>query len=412
MESKQMDLSSLSQNLDDYVPTLKGNPEDALNDLIQFLRSLLNNVGIRVTYEPPNRVMTREDTKIVLSVNRNKADFEVPLARECGGIVISVRHFSGGRGSWTWEYLAIPAGEFGPIPSKKTLKNALTRGKYTVFEAIDGTTICLYYHNGTWCMSTKNGYEVSSLVWRGITYSKALKEVLSTYTDFNWSALSTDCCYTIGFRHPTHHPFQPAKRAWFIDARNTTTMEAAENVTGLPPQTVVESPDGVVGLADRALKYWEDTKEANYGYVLRSRDPTQPDLFLESTLLCRIREFVYHMKFIPNRERRIKTKQLFSDIKYVVLRAYLDPVRRELFIRMFPQFQSIYDDIEVFINKLVQKITQPKADFEVDPAFLDRVHIYLNKEHPRISSRTKTSIIRDVLTNSILLDLYAEFLLQ
>ena len=426
-----MDISSLSQNLDEFVSQIGRSSErpmsfeDSLNELIEFLRSVLNEKGIRITYEPPANISRREDTKIVLSVNKHKADFDVPLVRECGGIVLSIRHpvrriLSAGSSSepvvsekWTWRWLAVPPGEFGPNPPKRVLKSNLTKGKYKVFEAIDGTTVCLYNHSGGWHMSTKNGYDVTNLSWRGITYNRALREVLSQYKEFSWGNLNPECCYTIGFRHPIHHPFQPAKKAWFISACNTLTMEDADNVTGLEEQRVVEEDlPGILHKAENALATWEDVKEANYGYVLRSQDPTKPDLFIESTLMCRIREFIYHMKFIPSREKRIKSKQLFSNIKYVVLRAYLDPVRRELFIRLFPQFQHIYDDLDVFINKLVQKITRPKADFEVDPTFLDRIRIYLNKEHPRISSRTKTSIIRDVLTTSILLDLYAEYLLD
>jgi hypothetical protein len=359
--------------------------------------------------------------KIMLSTTRHKADFSVPVVRRCNGVMLHVGEYidekDNNRSYLKCNPMVIPANDLTTKIDKKVIDGHLKNGKYDIYMINDGTTVNIYYdenhiwntigddekqhyHKGKWMFSTKNASNVETMTWRGSTYGDVIREVLSKYPDFSLDKLDKNTTYTIGFKHPAHHPFGQPKEwvsgsdndsslhwiisAWFIQSYKIGDKEAIRDADiGLPLQKKHELSEferddseshfqNILSDAHSSLQNYSRGYRINLaveekqpppvflGAFLRSKDESATgqfsDVLVESTLWVAIRHSIYQKPFIANKVLRDKQDQSFKNFTCVIVDAYLNFKKNKEFIMLFPQFQHYYDKMQSTIEAVTVAI--------------------------------------------------------
>jgi hypothetical protein len=345
--------------------------------------------------------------RILLAANRFKANYNIPLVRQANGIVLEIYEREGKLFCYS---LVVPPNDFNPHFEVDDVEHDFNQGKYQIYDIKDGTTLNLYYdphyiesqtiteevegtsptpkihkiHKvGAWLRSTKNAFNIDDLTWRGFTYQKVIDDVLKNYPEFNLDRLDRNKVYSIGFKHPAFHPFgQPRewldshfveaaenwiKYAWLIQVydRSTHTISEASDL-GLPLQRPLDIEGlNFAQMLERTRSALDEYRAAKgkctpfLGYILRTNDPQHSrtsDILLESDLWHSIRHSVYQLPFIANRTIREKQEQNFKSMQYIIIDAFLDLTKRELFSLLFPQFEEKHARLDKLIAQLVNAI--------------------------------------------------------
>lgn len=381
-------------NLSEYLRSLE-------NVDIDDIRSDLGPRGIQVSYEPT--IKTEKSGRYVISTRRYKkvANFNDKLTRQCGGVVVEYN---------TNKILAFPP---KPCNPRRNFKNVdLTQ--YDVYQINDGTTVTLYHYDDKWQVSSLNGYSVGALVWAGTkTFKQVLTECLATCADFSWDRLDTNKCYTVGFRHPEYHPFNPNKKVWFIQSVDLSSQNVDEFIPnyeddiGIPFQTKVDMTIKTLieNVQNAGFNYIRDGT-IDMGYILRpNSDNDIEHILLESSLLKYIKKFVYNDRsgrLNPREENYVGAN---NRMIYIALKSYLDVNDHYVFKSLFSQHVDLYDLFNEFIEKLMDALLGEENEYTKFATTVMRP--YLIKEHklkPRPDMRR--SILKDFLIDGVFLDEY------
>lgn len=382
---------------------------DEFEEIIQYLYKTLLPLGIRFTYETLEGIETRNLTRVVLVAKDSSKHFNKPIVNQCNGAIIGFYRIKqdGLTSSWSCKLLSRPPNVF--CPKYKTINMRY----YDVYKAEDGTTITLYHLDDEWLLSTKNGYDVGDLEWRGAKYKDLFMEALEeTSPGFDINSLDKNVSYTIGFCHPIHHPFRNIKKIWFIYAYNLAEGTVADN-PGLPEQEKIESDDHneLIYKAMGAYKNFIKTGEINFGYILRycghAKYKSMPDVFIESSLMSNIRRVLYQQTFIKDEKLRRKVKKRFSHIEYVILRSYLDINKKKILPNILPQYKETFEQFDNIVNQAVESICKgdPKDDLEKSLLVYtkSKLHIYGEAELSK-------DVVKDVITNPETIEIYVKHL--
>lgn len=402
------------------------------DDLIHHLIEKVRSYNIKITYELIHNENKEKVNyiRVLLSTQRNRANFNIPLVKQCSGVIVLID-----LQKQKCKILAKPPEEFLFINKfrRRNIAYNIDKQKYNIYQIEDGTTITLYFDPITekWCISTKNGYDVSSLEWRGYNYQDALNEVLEEYPDFSFNNLDKKYSYTIGFKHPSMHPFMPDKKAWFISTNSNDDLQI-----GIPKQEKVNiKSDELFQNLDRALKEYLKNGKINYGYILRpnksdieSNKNWQKTLLAESSLMSNIRELIYQLPFTRNPTEFNRQKQYFKDMKYVILLCYLDATKRDLFWKLFNQYHDKFKKLNVMINRVVSyiiklrdnptEIQSESFEFKLATRLNQFVGIIYDKgRQGNISSSKKNtqelkSTIKDIITKPMYAPIYYDILIK
>lgn len=393
--------------------------------------------------------------RIILTQNRNKSNFNFPLAFEANGVVLD---------STNYDVISMPSIAFNPKTNRREIIENFN--SYAIYPMYDGTTVNLYYYKDAWILSSTNGYEVDNFKWMGShTYREAFDKVLKSYPDFDLSKLNRDCSYTIGFRFADFHPFvADSERAWLIQAINCKTLESDPTDIGLAMQVPItfdvaaaDSYDNMVNanaksidtymaaftdnskrtpdnntILEMAKKIADENpssldKSVHYGYILRS--PVMPgkycsNVILESELFKKIRLFIYNLPKGPMLQeleaRGVKLDQS-TRMHFLILRNYLDRTNRDLFMRLFPNLNGEVLRYESMFNSVANRILQyfkNRKTKNVPPTSDDPAAIIVDKIANCLSvsiARTEQinphdinarEIIYDLIVNNKYIDLY------
>ena len=338
--------------------------------------------GVRFTTENKNA-----DTlgRVLMSTPRGNQRFEFPGAITHNGAVISVPMRP-------------------PLNSYKTsaLYKCVGNPHSTIIRADDGTTVTLYFYDGSWRISTFKSYEMNEVSWMGDrTYQEVLNECLDEYKDFSYDKLDIGTCYTIGFKHSAYHPFcdenppiadksvkpvkHTIKRAWFVRSVNLAEFNNGYPLyanIGLPLQEHINIKawrgNTVRLMFDQARdaypNYLADGR-IHYGFVVRLG---HTQMLVESSLLRNIRQLFYNNVF-----NRID-KAEFNRRKYIAVHSFLHPKNHDIFNAMFPN--NVFKKAEAVVAKLVDavmKIVKTPTPFDahtdIDIAALC-IHINMSKK--------------------------------
>lgn len=341
------------QTLEQLVIVLRKNTAKmSAQEALDFLKSQIDDtIYVRCENLPPSEAAK---FRVILTSNRNKANFNKPLVAECNGVVLEYP---------TWDVLSVPPKMFNP----KFRLNDVLSGEHIVYEINDGTTVTLYWYNNKWNISSTNGYDVSGYKWLGKRdYMEALLDVSAAY-NFSFDKLDRNCCYTIGFRHHDFHPLlTDPQKMWLIQTCDVSKMNSESpkltmvdgSSTGIPMQTAVDIDMATMqkNNAEALNKYinsYRKTPIIDYGYIIRSKSGS--DVVLESTLLKNIRLTMYH---IPKLRHCNSELTPLERLEYNILRAYLGNDTKYLFANLFPQFSNYYRKYDDIFGRLSSRIIQ------------------------------------------------------
>lgn len=356
-------MSSLS--LKKLVATLRGS-----NASIDNLREMVKPLHIKVRAE-----VTNNDTqRVLLTSNRKKSNFNVKLCRQCNGVVLEFP---------TWNILAIPSAVL-PI-SGSTTQLTKNLNEYDVYEIRDGSMITLYWYQLRWQMASANGFDISGYKFlSNRTYSELFDE--SAAKHLNTKKLLPGYCYTLIFRHHELHPLlTDPETIWCICAYKIVNSDESNSHVSTYEEVADEllpckkqQPCSITSFnelhnknIDALSDYtWSVTNNSapiiNYGYILRS---ATSNVLLESTLMRRIRNYVYNVPIHVRSSCTSSSSQNSilsgssqnsvlsgSSLNYIILRAFLHYPTKTQFIRLFPQFSTKYSELSSYMEKIVSGV--------------------------------------------------------
>lgn len=367
MEQPQLSQLDITDVMRFMKPFTQASDRDKFKEY-NTLTSYIDGLNIKVKYEgKTSETGQKEIRRVILSPDRKNNNPKSKLGYQANGIILD---------SDTWKVVSMPPERFALHPKKESIINRLS--EYEIYEINDGTTITLYWWGDKWCISTSNGFENNDYKWVGqTTYSEVFDEVASKYPEFSFDKLDKNCSYSIGFRSHRFHPLKAdGESAWFIRCFDVSSMkDVTETVEiGIPKQKKANIP--AVNSGEELFKYISETNEkayknftnvsaVHYGFILRSKDSDAIDnrnICMESTLLKTIRQLMYN---IPKRGDRHHSREVVAALNsetttvYCSLRAFLN--RRSDFVKLFPELESLYTSHGNLIAQLTKKIASRLA---------------------------------------------------
>jgi hypothetical protein len=155
---------------------------------------------------------------------------------------------------------------------------------------------------------------------------------------------------------------------------------------------------------DTALHNWLlNKKNPLFGYLLISTAPYKTGgdhscVLLESSLMRQIRQFVYDRKFMGFKENR--------EIA-IIIHAFLGPTKNT-FIKLFPQYQKVFDILTEIQNNLVEDILKLEVKEEnlienpIDPNVINYLGTIVRKKITinKLDVETSKKHILGIINNS------------
>jgi len=374
-------VSSFLKEVNIYCNQFSVLDEGIAKGIIDNIKEIAIPMNIGITYEHLSN-LANGGIRVILSSQKHKANYNVPLVRACNGLIVEITMLNG---KVACVLRVLPPRDFNSKPSLKMVNKYVENDTYDIYEVIDGTTVNMYYMNDKWVFSTRRAFDISGIVWRGYSYQTLLEELISQET---LDKLNKQHCYSIGFKHPAHHPFQQPfvyqpsdtkqqpdentknwyKRVWLIqesDPKKLMCMTPdAMAMYGLETQPRVQGEPSLRELVARAntslQQYLTNREVKDIGFILRSRNEkhtgAHSDVLIEGSLLQSIRKMIYQLPFTQNRTLRAAQEENFKNFNYVVLESYLEFNKRNLFLELFPQFEQQFLNWENLITTVATKI--------------------------------------------------------
>jgi len=362
-----------------------------IRPLINDIRRLLPP-NIKVSYEIGGSVYGSR-VKWILASRRDKVDFNIPLARQSNGLIFEVYAKDD---HWMTRILCMPPCDLGINPSHETLAANITAGRYDIFNVEDGTVFNMYWDEsiGRWIRSTKNSVNIDELEWRGYSYVDIIDDVLAyKFTADTWAIMQAklrkDLTYSFAYKHPAHHPYgQPdiwkigdkleskvskSTTKWIADlwlvavhdhkGRNIEGVDAAAPISRRVPisfnltlKDMLERNNDATPDCPSGLTSGPSRHIPHFGYILRSKDHTLPDIILESNIWRSIRQTIYQMPHANSSQEYARIEDRFKAIHSVITDIFISD-RRALFVKLFPQYANKIADYEERVNKLAIELT-------------------------------------------------------
>ena len=389
----KMSVDEFVASVNGLLPKTRTEFVDNVQNICDKIKDMTYKMYILMKYEHPSCLNTGTEMRFILSSKKDMADNNSQLVQYSNGIIFAMSE-NGCR------VLCRPMRDLFNIRTEIT-------PDYKVYNIQEGTTVNMYFYKGQWVISTRSGFDMRDVTWRGEkTYGTIVREVLG---DYDFSVLDQNATYTFGFRHPDLHPFDSAggHSVW-----NIGTPE----MPGLPTQTLVEDTSNLYELAARGLDdYLAGTRPYNLGYICRG-DGLKQDVIIESTLLTTIRKLIYDLP-----SKTAQSTENFKSMDYVVLENFMDFRRRDLFSRVFPEFnpkmqfyRELFDEVvtkvhtlmvryeELYISGSAQK-SHIVIDFPSETLADKLVHFYYPIVRNIITAYNNTSIVKlisDIIISS------------
>jgi hypothetical protein len=360
-------------------------------------------INIKVSYEI-NHGGSR--VRFILASRRDKANYSIPLVRQSNGLIFEV--FANAE-QWSLKLLCIPPNDLIISPAHDQLRDAVTKGKYNIFNVEDGTVFNMYWDIATnaWIRSTKNSTNIDELVWRGYKYADIIDDVLihrfgsTEVWNIMLGKLRKDLTYSFAYKHPAHHPYgQPAiwktgarladkvkteqplaehnsarviAKKWIADIWLVSVHDwrgkNIDNLDALAPIPRRLALSFNLTLADMLNRNNEATIACpsgitvgpskhipHFGYILRSKDGSQPDVLLESKIWTSIRQLIYQMPHANNSADFSRLKDRFNDMNALIMDIFVDMTKKGEFLALFPQYVNTFVNYDKFADDVVARL--------------------------------------------------------
>ena len=253
-----------------------------------------------------------------------------------------------------------------------------------------------------------------------------MQKKYKTNLDVFFKSLDKKRCYTFGFKHESMHPFRegadtPINKMWFIQSVNLSTNAVAYEMPtgnfGIPnqkkysfPKDAPKSTKTLFPILHGCLESYLNTTKpnsVNYGFILRSKNPEKTGLYthiiLESSLMQKIRQLYYNSS-LNNQANEME----YDREKYTIIYSYLDPNINMLFIKLFPQYTDMYDQLNNITTNLIKSILSYAKNKDAEKNHMaqflyEQINLQCKID---LSNRHVNKIISSYLLNTTFVDIY------
>jgi hypothetical protein len=387
----------------------------------------VNSAEETMADESDTTVNNQPARMIIYGSKKQRLKPSTPLQVECNGLILNTQ---------TWKPVVIPPPAFRSNIDAAVVNQHLAADLYTIMPVNDGTIINVYYWQplNTWCISTARGYDLTNVKTNQLTYQEILDYLLSStpYASFNGlcSTLDQTRTYTFGFKHPDMHPFwtildangnvMPCYDMWFVQSVGADLIPSyVSPIQGILEQPVVSMPGVNTTFLFRslhsALHSYINTGMCNFGYILRSKNPTLTGdhsyIILESSLLQKIRQFWYQSKMRISDSGTVNTMN-------TIFTAFLDVDNNKpnVFISLFPQYTTFFKILtDITYNLTKQIVTYAKnktlPDIDIYKNIVTTLYDEISKTitinpNDRYINKTVSSFIRNTRFSRIYQTIY------
>lgn len=334
------------------------------NNLKQELISLCCSYNLNFNYE---NGIDNTINKLIFRIKKNNNNKNQLIYYYCNGLVIDSKNK---------KYLSIPPMAFNKNYTNEIISKYMEH--YDLFKIIDGTIITIYYHDSRWCISSSNGYDVSSFYWIGkLTYAAIIYDLINRlypsvidsigiklidneYLEFD--NLNTNFSYTIGFRHHNFHPLLiDPEYIWNVQHTNLNTLEVVFNdgILGLPNQILIENKytiDQLLTINKESYDNRSKNINIHYGFILRSKNQIvtkeYSNILLDNTLLKKIKKNIYDYPSHLNRQY-IDHNNRFQ---FIAIKNYFNKFDKNEMLLLYPQLLEYYNVYNKYVIDIVKCI--------------------------------------------------------
>lgn len=335
-------------------------------------------------------IFENNGSRIVFYLSKNKRFEELDkLKLECNGLVFDINNM---------RPIVIPQCSPRSSFNQSVINFHIENNTYDILYMEDGTVINLYWWQpmNEWRISTNKSYDITDQKWVSNTYREVLHIILGENVIKFYELLDKTRTYTFGIKYDDAHPFRDndiiKNKIWFIQSVNLYTLEKTfdfKNDINIHNQKFVENDFNIKNIHTNLYhaldNYIKTRKNPLFGYILRSKNyditQTYSNVFLESTLLQKIRHMCYHMSLVNISKNMNYNKNLF-----IIINAYLNINTRDVFITLFPHFTQTFIKLDSIIDNLSEQIVKYSKNQN-------------NDEYNQLSERNKSYI--SVLYNMI-----------
>lgn len=395
---KYFSLLEFANVVNDHVNKFTGINVEIIKNIINFIKAITPN-EIQVNFEKFDENSTR--IKFLLNYKKHK-DYTCldELSQYCNGLIFEVYQST----VLKMRYLCIPMKDFTPFDQLKQNNDPME-----IYEIQDGSTFNMYYDYSLnkWLPSMRRIFDATNVVWRGQCYG----EIIAKLFEDNAINIFTDATYanytfTFGFSNENLHPFKPRNALWFIQTHNNTPSADANNNPNTNPQlqkikqkNVNLSLNEIKQNTSSALNNYLTDQNYTLGYIIRSNNNVY---LVESTLLNEIRKLIYQLPK-TNKTMQQKNQENFKNFDLVILESYMDFRKKDMFIRLFPQYSDKFAYYENLFKQTVDNLSNLIQKIEPTPAtdeLSNKAKKLANFYYPIIKNTTDNSdpfILRDLI---------------
>lgn len=368
---------------------------DSYNSIFEYCKKSFTSQGVFVNMERLNSLnMTKfitQDSKesvdvplrirLVLQTMSKDSKKITPIGQIAHGMVLEIVESDK---FLQLNILAYPVPHIPNIFRYKDVEIKLCNSEYDIYEMEDGTTCNIYYDKnyvfinehqkyqaGKWMFATRKSYDIEKFEFMGEQYKNVLRDVLLKYPDFSFDKLIPGNTYTIGFKHPAHHPLnQPAEwnpnsdinwvmKAWLISIHDSDGNILDTDI-GIPKQIPISENPTMGFMQEKCKSALRDhsvgpNRSSFFGYILRSKNPgfnRVAHVCMDSRLFTELRQNLYNLE-----RRMIKYPGVnFKRKENVILAACLSYEKRKIFFNLFPQFIRYESMINEILHGVARKI--------------------------------------------------------
>lgn len=330
---------------------------------IEFIRSFFYRNYIKTHVEDT----ISETKRVIFMSNKNHSDFSNPIVQECNGLIVEANENK-------YKALVVPILKFNSSYRKNEVTHFYKEGLYTMYKVLDGTTVNLYYYNGSWRISTANGYDVTDLLFiNDKSYSHILNELFALYPNFSFDKLQKNKCYTLIFTYTEYHVFSGNSNSIvFVQSVDLDKFNNHKKLDitydediGVPFQEAVSVGGTLTEIYDTCYNAYNNYIKngiINFGFILRSNNVSKTKfhhhILIESSLMAAIRRLIYNNGVYSDliKSDFLKQYNLSYDKMHInVLQAYLNINTMSKFTKLFPQFSNEIKKINVIIKYIIPK---------------------------------------------------------
>lgn len=410
-ESKWYSVNDLLMDLSQNTGTPK--------QVLTWLRNRLKGTRVEVHASPE----FPRDSRVLLSADRFIGNgLRQQVERECNGVILDLD---------TRRALAVPPPSFRYLRENdrdQEIMRALKTPGVQIFEAVDGTILTLYQYRGRACLGSSRRIDIGDSRWVGPrTYAEVVGDCIQI-DQLPVDALA-DWSITLLLSHKEFHPLADGTELLVVQAHNLRTG-AMHLPTGeeddptwntlcqLPVQVETEvdmthQDDFLASMkrvADNALSEFQSRHVAKFGYIIRA--PSRPALFLESSLMRTLRQYLYMPippKITDNNGNAVVIDNK-NRLQYLSLHAYLGFYGSEYITQIDPRFEPEFKKLKELFDPLYGEILDhwagvqesERAGAVIDLILRKKLEEHLTREYMEHDTRVnQLLIVKSLLMDAI-----------